>query len=59
MMKQSYEDYKYVMLDTAFLYLGAKYNYGEIIENEDIPFKFRAVARHLRALSLALAFSGA
>ena len=46
MMKQSYEDYKYVMLDTAFLYLGAKYNYGEIIENEDIPFKFRAIIEH-------------
>lgn len=46
MMKQSYEDYKYVMLDTAFLYLGAKYNYGEIIENDDVPFKFRAIIEH-------------
>lgn len=46
MMKQSYEDYKYVMLDTAYLYLGAKYNYGEIIENEDVPFKFRAIMEH-------------
>lgn len=43
MSVQSYEDYKYVMLDTAFLYLGAKYSYGEIIENEDVPFKFRAM----------------
>ncbi len=42
MSAQNYEDYKYVMLDTAFLYLGAKYSYGEILENEDIPFKFRA-----------------
>ena len=46
MMNQSYEDYKYVMLDTAYLYLGAKYNYGEIIENEDVPFKFRAIMEH-------------
>lgn len=42
-MKQFYEDYKYVMLDTAFMYLGAKYSYGEIIENEEIPFKFRTI----------------
>ncbi len=46
MTKQSYEDYKYVMLDTAFLYLGAKYSYNEIIENEDVPFKFRAIVEH-------------
>lgn len=42
MSTQGYEDFKYVMLDTAFLYLGAKYSYGEMLENEDIPFKFRA-----------------
>lgn len=42
MSKQSYEDFKYVMLDTAFLYLGARYSYAEILGNEDIPFKFRA-----------------
>ncbi|MBQ6695326.1 MAG: hypothetical protein IJN16_01330 [Lachnospiraceae bacterium] len=42
-MKQVYEDYKYVMLDTAFLYLGAKYSYQEIVENEEIPFKLRTI----------------
>lgn len=42
MNQQGYEDYKYVMLDTAFLYLGAKYSYGELVENEDVPFKMRA-----------------
>ena len=42
-MKLVYEDYKYVMLDTAFLYLGAKYNYQEIVENEEIPFKLRTI----------------
>lgn len=46
MVKQVYEDFKYVMMDTAFLYLGAKYNYGEIVENEDIPFKFRTIIEH-------------
>ena len=43
MNKQSYEDFKYVMLDTAFLYLGAKYSYGELVENEEIPFKLRSI----------------
>ncbi len=43
MSTQGYEDFKYVMLDTAFMYLGAKYNYGEIVTNEDVPFKFRAM----------------
>ncbi len=46
MTNQGYEDYKYVMLDTAFLYLGAKYSYSELIENEDVPFKFRAILEH-------------
>ncbi len=43
MAKQYYEDYKYVMMDTAFMYLGAKYSYGEIVENEEVPFKFRTI----------------
>ncbi|MBP3350908.1 MAG: hypothetical protein J6L65_00720 [Lachnospiraceae bacterium] len=43
MIKQQYEDYKYVMTDTAFLYIGSKYSYREIWENEDIPFKFRTI----------------
>ena len=43
MHKQQYEDYKYVMQDTYQLYLGAKYSFDEIIDNEDIPFKFRLV----------------
>lgn len=40
---QSYEDYKYVMTDTGCLYLGAKYSYGELMDNEDVSFKFRAI----------------
>ena len=43
MAKQVYEDYKYVMQDTAFLYLGTKYSYQEIVENEEIPFKLRTI----------------
>ncbi|MBQ7918335.1 MAG: hypothetical protein IJ324_00115 [Lachnospiraceae bacterium] len=40
---QKYEDYKYVMSDTSFVYLGAKYTYEELIENEDVPFKLRTI----------------
>ena len=43
MSQQRYEDFKYVMLDTAFLYLGAKYSYGELTENEEVPFKMRSI----------------
>ena len=43
MKTQSYEDYKYVMVDTSYIYLGAKYTYGELIENEDVAFKLRTI----------------
>lgn len=43
LQKQSYEDYKYVMVDTGNVYLGAKYTYGELLQNEDIPFKIRTI----------------
>ncbi len=43
LQKQSYEDYKYVLLDTGNIYLGAKYSYGELLKNEDVPFKIRAI----------------
>lgn len=41
-MKQtSYEDYKYSMQDTGRIYVGCKYTFAELIEEEDILFKFR------------------
>jgi hypothetical protein len=43
MNKSTYEDYKYSMQDTSSLYIGAKYTFGEIIENEEIYFKFRLI----------------
>lgn len=43
LQKQSYEDYKYVMGDTGNVFLGAKYAYGELLQNEDVPFKIRAI----------------
>ena len=43
MHKQQYEDYKYVMQDTYQLYIGAKYSFEELIDNEEVPFKFRLI----------------
>ena len=43
MKMQSYEDYKYVMVDTSYIYLGAKYTYSELLENEDVAFKLRTI----------------
>ncbi len=36
-----YQDYKYIMQDVGNLYLGAKFSYTELMENEEIPFKLK------------------
>ncbi len=36
-----YEDGKYCMQDVGTLYVGCKFHFGELLENEEIPFKFR------------------
>lgn len=43
MQKTVYEDYKYAMQDLSNLYIGAKYTMDEILEEENISFKFRMV----------------
>ncbi len=43
MHKTVYEDYKYHMQDTGNLYIGAKYTLEDIIEEEEIMFKFRMI----------------
>ena len=43
MQKMIYEDYKYSMQDTARIYVGSKYTIGELLEAEDILFKFRMI----------------
>ncbi len=43
MQKKIYEDYKYSMQDTGRLYVGSKYTMGELLEAEDILFKFRMI----------------
>lgn len=39
--KITYEDGKYTMQDVGTLYVGTKYTFEEILEDEEIPFKFR------------------
>ena len=43
MEKRIYEDYKYSMQDTSRLYVGSKYTFRELLDEEEIPFKFRLV----------------
>jgi len=43
MQKTVYEDYKYAMQDVGRLYIGAKYTMGELLDTEDILFKFRMI----------------
>lgn len=43
MNKSVYEDYKYCMQDVSRLYIGSKYTFDELLENEEVPFKFRLV----------------
>ncbi len=38
-----YEENKYSMQDTSFLYVGTKYTLEELINEDEIPFKFRLV----------------
>lgn len=43
MQKTVYEDYKYSMQDTARVYVGSRYTFAELLEAEDVLFKFRLV----------------
>jgi len=43
MHKTVYEENKYNMQDTGNLYVGCKYTMEEIINEDDMPFKFRLV----------------
>ncbi len=46
MDKTVYEDYKYCMQDVGTIYLGAKYTFDEIVDNEMILFKLRLIVEH-------------
>ena len=40
-----YEDFKYVLQDVGNLYLGAGFSYEELLLNEAVPFKLKAILR--------------
>ena len=37
------KDFKYVMQDNGNIYLGAKYSFQELLEEEMVPFKLKAI----------------
>lgn len=45
MDKTAYEDYKYGMQDLSHIYVGCKYTFGELLEAEDVTFKFRMIVK--------------
>ena len=45
MNKTVYEDGKYCMQDIGNLYIGSKYTFEEILEDEEIFFKFRLLVQ--------------
>ena len=45
-MEYQNNDFKYFMQDTGSLYLGAKYSYAEILENEMVTFKYKSIVEH-------------
>ena len=38
-------DFKYVMMDTGNIYLGARFTFGELLEQEMVPFKLKTIIR--------------
>ena len=38
-----YQDYRYVLQNTGALYIGARFNFGDIVKEEEVPFKFRTI----------------
>ena len=41
-----YEDFKYVLQDTGNIYLGARFSYEELLKQEMVPFKLKAILTH-------------
>ncbi len=38
-----YKDYRHVIQNTSALYVGAKFNFQDIVKEEEVPFKFRTI----------------
>ena len=39
-------DFKYVIQDTGSVYLGARFTFGELMEQDRVPFKIKAILAH-------------
>lgn len=39
-------DFKYVMHDLTNLYLGARFTYEELLNNDEVPFKLKMIISH-------------
>lgn len=40
---QQNDDFKYILQDTSHIYFGKELTYAEMMEREDIPFKFKVI----------------
>lgn len=47
-------DFKYCMQDTEKVYIGARYSYAELMEDDHIPFKFQTIIEHYIAKDTSL-----
>lgn len=45
MNRTIYEDYKYGMQDTSRVYVGSKYTFRELLDAEEVLFKFRMLVQ--------------
>lgn len=41
MIELNENDYKYVLEDFSNIYIGARFSYGELAENDDVPGRFK------------------
>lgn len=40
------DDYKYCIQDAGSIYLGTKFSYAEILEQESVSFKYKSIVEH-------------
>ncbi len=43
MQKTTYEEFKYALQDTGRIYVGCKYSFKELLDNDELNFKFRLI----------------
>lgn len=56
-MEYQDNDYKYFMQDSGSIFIGARYSYLEIMDNEMANFKFKAIIEHYLAKDTDLSTS--